>query len=373
MPTLNQFVDEKLNLLGQKHQRRALREAQREQAVWVVCEGKKLLSFSCNDYLGLSQHPRVKQAAQDAVEVYGVGAGASRLVTGNHPLYTRLEQKLANMKGTESALVFGSGYLTNVGVIPALVGKGDLILADRLVHACLLDGAKLSGATLKRFAHNDVASARQLLDKHRGDFNHCLILTDTVFSMDGDLAPVADLRALADRHDAWLLSDDAHGLGVVKQYNNEQAAHIQMGTLSKAVGAYGGYICASQPVIDYLVTSARSLVFSTGLPPMVAAAALEALHVIEEDSMLGQKPLTLAKMFAEAFDLPAAESAIVPLILGDEEKALAASVALEKAGFLVSAIRPPTVPKGTARLRFTFSALHEEQDVVRLIAAVSKL
>ncbi len=373
MPTLDHFTQQKLVELAAKNQRRTLRETTREQGVEVQRGGKKLLSFSCNDYLGLSQHSRVTAAAKHAIEAYGAGAGASRLVTGNHPLYAILEAKLAAMKHTQAALVFGSGYLANIGIIPALVGKGDLILADKLVHACLLDGAKLSSAVLKRFAHNDVAQAEKLLTKHRKDYKHCLILTDSIFSMDGDKAPIAALRNLADVHDAWLLSDDAHGLGILARDDNTPKAHVQMGTLSKAVGAYGGYVCASQSVIDYLATAARSLVFSTALPPMVIAAAYEALCIIDEDLLLREKPLHLARIFTRALNLPEAESAIVPLILGSEAAALKASAALEEEGFLVSAIRPPTVPAGTARLRFTFSALHKEQDVVRLAQALLRL
>ncbi len=373
MPKLDQFVSQKLGELEQKQRYRVLKESLREQGVWVTRCGKKLLSFSCNDYLGLSQHSKVNAAAHRASGTNGVGAGASRLITGNHRFYTELEEKLAAMKGTEAALVFGSGYLANIGIIPALVKKGDLILADKLVHACLLDGATLSGATLKRFAHNNMVHVNQLLAKYRAQYRHCLILTDTVFSMDGDLAPIVELRELADEYDAWLLSDDAHGLGMLTRDESLPQAHLQMGTLSKAVGAYGGYVCASKKVIDYLVTSARSFVFSTALPPMIVAAALEALNVMEAECGLRERTLELARFFAQELNLPVPESAIVPLILGEEGKALNASKQLENLGFLVAAIRPPTVPVGTARLRFTFSALHEKQDVVRLIAAVRML
>lgn len=378
MATLDTILRKKLEELEAKHLRRNLQETAREDGVWVVRNGKRLLSFSCNDYLGLSQHHQVKQAAIEAIDTCGAGAGASRLVTGNHPLYARLESMLASIKGTESALVFGSGYLTNIGVIPALVGKGDLILADKLVHACLIDGAQLSSATLKRFSHNSVESLEKLLKTHRKSYQNCLILTDGVFSMDGDIAPIDAMMKLAKQYDVWLLTDDAHGLGLLgggagSAGDAKQKPHIQMGTLSKAVGVYGGYVCASKRMVDYLKTTARSLVYSTALPPAAVAASIAALEIIEEDKPLREKPLELARLFAHELGLPEPQSSIVPMIIGEETKALAASKQLEVNGFLVSAIRPPTVPKGTARLRFTFSALHHAEDVVRLAASCKEL
>jgi 8-amino-7-oxononanoate synthase len=335
-----------------------------------------LLSFSCNDYLNLSRHPAIIKAAVEAAQHYGVGAGASRLVTGNHPLYDELESRLARLKGTEAACVFGSGYLANIGIIPALAGSGDLILVDELSHACIHAGAKLSGATVQRYRHGDVAHAEALLAEHRGRHAHALIATDGVFSMDGDLAPLEDLSALALRHDAWLLADDAHGLGVVGHGRGSAFANggaevpLQMGTLSKAVGAYGGYLCASQAVINLMRTRARSFTYSTGLPPPVIAAAIAALDLIERDRALTEEPLHKARLFTRALNLPEAQSAIVPVIVGEAEAALAASEMLENEGFLVVAIRPPTVPAGTARLRFAFTALHPEAEIERLAGIV---
>ena len=369
MHSLDLFATAKLDHLDSRNLRRTLVDTGRETFPHVSRAGRQLLSFSCNDYLGLSRHPLVKAAARQAIEDYGAGAGASRLVTGNHPLYAALEAKLAAMKGTEAACVFGSGYLANIGVLGVLAGPEDLILVDELAHACLNAGASLSGATILRFRHNDADHAASLLAARRSDYRHALIVTETVFSMDGDRAPLGDLMDLAWHHDAWLLTDDAHGLfeqgGV--------GAPLQIGTLSKAIGGYGGYLCASAPVIALMKTRARSLVYSTGLPPATIAAATAALHVIEADSHLTGLPLARARDFTRRLALPEAQSPIVPLILGAPETAMAASAALAEAGFLVTAIRPPTVPDGTARLRFAFSALHSESDIAHLAMTIQKL
>jgi 8-amino-7-oxononanoate synthase len=302
------------------------------------------------------------------MERHGAGAGASRLVTGSHPLYSELESLLAEMKGTERALVFGSGYLANVGTIPALVGKADLILADRLCHACMWDGARISGATILRFEHNDFDHCRHLLEFNRGQHEWCLILTETVFSMDGDLGPVEELGALAREFDAWLMTDDAHGLGVCPP----RPADVQMGTLSKAAGSVGGYVCGSSELIALLENRARSLMFSTGLPPASVAAAATALRIIHDDAELRARPLANARRFTAELGRPPAQSPIVPVILGEPERALAASAMLESHGLLVVAIRPPSVPPGTARLRFAFSAMHEPEPIERAAALLKE-
>ncbi|MGZ5989221.1 MAG: aminotransferase class I/II-fold pyridoxal phosphate-dependent enzyme, partial [Rhizomicrobium sp.] len=215
MPSLDEYASAKLSELDAGHLRRTLAETAREDGVWVTRGKRRLLSLSCNDYLNLTHHPAVKKAAIAAIEQHGAGAGASRLITGNHPLYAELETRLARLKGTEAACVFGSGYLANAGIIPVIVGEGDLLLADALSHSCLWAGAQLSRATVLKFNHNDVGHVAELLASHRGTRGRALIVTDGVFSMDGDLAPLDDLSALARKHDAWLMSDDAHGLGVI--------------------------------------------------------------------------------------------------------------------------------------------------------------
>lgn len=375
--SLDQFARSKLDALEARSLRRRLVETERFAGAAARRQGRDLISFCDNDYLNLSQHPAVKEAAIEATRRYGVGSGASRLVTGNHPLFGTLEARLARLKGTEDCVVFGSGYLANLGIIPTLMGQGDLILADELAHACLMTGMKLSGASAHVFAHNDMAHLESLLAARRGVARHCLILTDGVFSMDGDLAPVADLARIATAHEAWLMTDDAHGIGVVAAGRGSSFVEgvkadvpLQMGTLSKAIGGYGGYLCATKPVCDLLRTRARTLIYSTGLPPATVAAAIAALDLIEADPDFAALPVRKASLFTRALNLPDPQSPIVPVILGDARETLAASAILEAEGFLVTAIRPPTVPDGTARLRFTFTAGHKDEDIRRLAALV---
>jgi 8-amino-7-oxononanoate synthase len=368
MPALDDVLQQKLQLLAAKHQLRAPRATGRDEGVAVWREGKRLISFSCNDYLGLSRHPQVIAAARAALEKYGAGAGASRLVTGDHSFYTELESLLAENKHTQAACVFGSGYLANLGTIPALVGSGDLIVADKFIHACMLDAARLSGATLMRFAHNSLPHCRLLLEANRREHHHCLILSETVFSMDGDRAPLPELAALAQEFDSWLMVDGAHDVFSPATHHSPPVT-IQMGTLSKAAGSYGGYVCGSQTLIDYLKTAARSLIYSTGLPPASVAASIAAINIMQAQPELCAMPLAHARYFTSLLGMPQAQSAIVPLIVRDSDKALAASKILEENGFLVAAIRPPTVPENTARLRFAFSALHEKSQ----IEAVAKI
>ena len=372
--SLDRFAAEKLASLDAKHLRRSLAETAREDGIHVTRGGKRLVSFSCNDYLNLAHHPKVKAAAIAAIERYGVGSGASRLVTGNHPLYAALESKLARIKGAEAACVFGSGYLANAGIIPTLAGEDDLILIDEYAHACIWAGAQLARGNLQVFRHNDMAHATALLRQHRAKHPHALIATDGVFSMDGDLAPLPALAALADEHDAWLLTDDAHGLGVLGGGSGSgaafagtaKAAPLQMGTLSKAVGSYGGYLCAARDVIDLIKTRARSLIYSTALPPASVAASIAALDIIANDPELCARPLAKARRFTEAAGLPPAQSPIVPVILGDNRRTLDAASLLESEGFLANAIRPPSVPEGSARLRLAFTAGHDDADIARL-------
>jgi 8-amino-7-oxononanoate synthase len=379
MQSLDAFAGEKLAALEAKSLRRRLKPTRRHDGAVVERDGKRLISFSCNDYLGLSQHHLVRAAAAEAALNYGAGAAASRLVTGDHPLLNDLEKRLARLKGTEAACVFGSGYLANTGVIPTLVGPGDAVFVDAWAHACIWAGAQLSGAKIVKFAHNDVEDLQRLLKAERPQARRALVATDGVFSMDGDIAPLDRLSALCEQHDAWLLSDDAHGVGVLGEGRGSAAlfpnAHIplQMGTLSKALGSYGGYLCGSQAVVDLLKTRARTLVYATGLPPASAAAALAALDLIETHPALTAKPLVKARLFTRRLGLPDAQSPIVPVIMGEADTALAASAALEAQGFLVVAIRPPTVPEGTARLRLAFNAEHADADVIRLADAIGAL
>ncbi|MFZ1196019.1 MAG: 8-amino-7-oxononanoate synthase [Pseudolabrys sp.] len=373
MHSLDAFAQDKLDDLKRRHLYRALNETVREDGIWIERNGRKLLSFSCNDYLNLTQHPAVKQAAISAIEEYGAGSGASRLVTGNHPLYAKLESRLARFKRAEAACVFGSGYLANAGIIPVLVGRNGLVVVDELSHACIYAGTHLSRGTVITFRHNDVTHARELLATHRGSYNHAMIVTDGVFSMDGDLAPLPELVALAENYDTWVMSDDAHGLGVVGGGrgssfvgNSDIPVPLQMGTISKAIGSYGGYLCASAPVIELMRNRARTLIYSTGLPPACVGAAIAALDLIEREPSYAAEPVRKAKAFTQRAGLPDAQSPIVPIVIGDEEIALRKSRLLEDEGFLAVAIRPPTVKPGTARLRLTFTAQHPDDQVERL-------
>ncbi|WP_332771672.1 8-amino-7-oxononanoate synthase [Phenylobacterium sp.] len=377
--SLTAFAQDKLAALESRSLKRTLVPTHRLDGLWVQRGGRRLLSFSCNDYLNLSHHPAVKAAAIRAVEEHGAGAGASRLVTGDHPLLGELEGRLAALKGYEAACVFGSGYLANSGIIPTIMGAADLILVDELAHSCIWAGAQLSGAKVAAFRHNDMADLAAKLAEHRAGVRRTLIATDGVFSMDGDLAPLGEISALAQAHDAWLMVDDAHGLGVVGEGRGaaamfpEARVDLAMGTFSKAIGGYGAYVCASAPVIDLLKTRARTLVYTTGLPPANAAAALAALDVIAAEPERVAAPLAKARRFTRALNLPDATSAVVPIVIGEAAAALAAAAALEAQGFLAIAIRPPTVPAGTARLRLAFTAGHPDAEVDRLAAAVRVL
>ena len=333
------------------------------------------LNFCSNDYLALSNDTRLTHAAVEASRTHGAGAGASRLVTGNHSLYRTLEARIAALKGTEAALVFGAGYLANVGTIPALVGEGDLILVDELSHSCMWSGSRLSGAAVITYRHNDARNLKDLLRSHRHQGRNCLVLTEGVFSMDGDRAPLAEIADVAGSFDAWLMTDDAHGLGVLGE--GRGSAHlagvkpdVQMGTLSKSVGSYGGYVAASKDVVSLLVNRARSLIYSTGLPPAVVAASTAGIDIIASEPELCARPLRNASLFCEVLGLTSPQSAIVPLIMGGSEIALEAARRLGGLGFLVRAIRPPTVSEGTARLRVTFTAANRQEDILALARAV---
>lgn len=368
MTSLDEFAREKLAQLEARQLRRTLVPTDRRDGLVAERGGRRLISFSCNDYLGLTHHPLLKHAAMTAIERHGVGAGASRLVTGNHPLYAALEARLARLKGTEAACVFGSGYLANTGIAQALVGRGDLVLIDALAHSSLWTGARLSRAEVLTFRHNDAEHLRMLLDAHRARHRHVLIVTEGVFSMDGDRAPLAQLAELAGAFGAWLLVDDAHDLDFAAAAR--PGVPLRIGTLSKALGGYGGYLCASRAVIDLIGNRARTLIYSTGLPPATVAASIAAIDLIARDPALVTQPLAKARAFTRAAGLPEAQSAIVPVVLGEAAAALDASRLLEAEGFLVVAIRPPTVPEGTARLRLSFSAAHPDAEVARLAEVV---
>ena len=378
--SLKEFARAKLDVLRDRHLLRTLIATERHPRTRTRQQSRDLVSFACNDYLGLSHHPAVIEASREATLTHGAGAGASRLITGNSPLYATLESALSKIKGTGDAVVFGSGYLANVGIVPTLAARQDLILMDEFCHACLFAGATLARCRTIRYRHKDTDHLSELLDEHRSAHRHCLVLTDGVFSMDGDRAPVDELLAICESHDAWLMTDDAHGLGVIENgrgsgFVDGRAVPVplQMGTLSKALGAYGGYLCTSSEVAELIRNRARSLHYTTGLPPGTLAAATAALELIATDRSLVNKPLAQARRFAARLGLDPPESPIVPIVLGDARRTVKAAEALRERGFLVAAIRPPTVPEGTARLRLTFSAEHRNDDVDRLAAAINEI
>ena len=357
---------EELRQLSEKGLLRQLREVSSPHPPFINIGGRELLNFSSNDYLGLSQHPALIEAATRALHHYGTGSTASRLVCGSLDLFHRLEEKIARCKKAGAALTFANGYATAMGTIPALVGKDDTVILDKLAHACLIDAAKLSGATLRVFPHNDLNKLEKLLTSSKG---RTLIITESVFSMDGDLCPLADIVSLKEKHGALLFLDEAHALGVLgptgqglaEQLGLQERIDFQMGTLGKALGSAGGSLAASRNWIDLLINKARSFIYSTAPAPAQAAASLAAFELLEtsEGGQLRQKLHDNISKFA-------AQSPIVPVILGDNETALAASRNLLEKGFLVPAIRFPTVPRGTARLRITLSASQTHDQILAL-------
>jgi 8-amino-7-oxononanoate synthase len=342
-----------------------------------------LFDFCSNDYLGLARHSDVTRAFADAANRYGVGSGASHLVTGHGIEHEALEEELAGFTGREKALVFSTGYMANMGVIGALADQKSLVVADKLNHASLIDGCRLSTAQVRRYPHGDSARAAEQISMAMPGADTRLLVTDGVFSMDGDLAPLPELARAAADAKAWLVVDDAHGLGVVGPTGRGCCEHfglgardvpVLIGTFGKAFGTFGAFVAGDTDLIDFLVQKARTYIFTTALPPAVAAATRAALRVSERESWRRERALALAQRFRVGLDLPESVpgTTIVPVIVGDEARALSISAALEKRGFLVAAIRPPTVPAGTSRLRVTLSAAHEESQVDSLVAALAE-
>jgi 8-amino-7-oxononanoate synthase len=352
---------------------RELRLLDSAQGPVIRVDGQELINFSSNDYLGLANCTELRAAMKGGVDLYGAGAGASRLVCGTLRPHRELEEALADFKGTEAALTFSSGYATALGTIPALVSTGDTVILDKLCHASLVDAARLSGATIRIFPHNHLGKLEKLLQNAQG---RVLVVTESVFSMDGDCCPLAEIVELKDRHGAWLMLDEAHAVGVLgpngrglaAELGLESRVELQMGTLSKSLGLSGGYLAASRQVIGWLINRARSLVYSTATPPAIAHAALAALALVRGaagDERRNRLHVRLGQL--RPGETPA--SAIVPWIIGNEQEAMQMSADLREAGFLIPAIRYPTVARGTARLRVTLSADHTEEQVGKLLTA----
>lgn len=375
----------KLSELLQQGLYRSRRVIESPQGINLICDGKPVINFCSNDYLGLANHPDVINAFKVATDNYGVGSGSAHLICGHSSAHHALEEELAAFTGRDRALLFSTGYMANMGAISALVGRGDTVFEDRLNHASLLDGGLLSGAKFKRYAHAHAHADHldNLLAKADGNK---LIVTDGVFSMDGDTAPLQALSDVAKKHSAWLMVDDAHGLGVLGDNGGgilEQSGlkqddvQVLVGTLGKAFGTFGAFVAGSEELIETLIQKARPYIYTTALPAAIAEATRTSLKIIQTENWRREKLRFVTERFrsgAEQLGLPlmASNSPIQPLLIGQSEQAVAVSNALYSQGFLVSAIRPPTVAVGAARLRVTFSALHEEHQVDQLLDALAK-
>ena len=393
---LNNDLCDRLQSLREQGLYRELRRINSPQLPHTQVDGRTLLNFSSNDYLGLANDPVLKEAAIKGIERYGAGSGASRLVCGSLAPHHELEQAIAAFKGAEAALAFSSGYASAVGTICALLDAHDVIVIDKRVHACIVDGARRCGAELRVFAHNDLDHLAKVLrwaDRRNSGLSgkrrpRTLIVTESVFSMDGDFALLRDLVELKEKHGAWLMVDEAHATGLygekrrglAEEFGVAGQIEVQMGTLGKALGSAGGYICGSRTLIDYLVNRARSFIFSTAPVPAAVAAATAAVQLIQSyegelrrNQLWARVDQVKNGLIAAGFVLPPVRSAIIPLVIGDEAKAVEAAAVLREQGVLIPAVRYPTVARGQARLRLTVSAAHAAADAARLVAVLSTL
>jgi len=364
---------------------RTLRNVASAQGPRLVIDGRECLNFSSNDYLGLANDPILRRAAVGAIDKYGVGAGASRLVCGNVEPYAVLEERLARFKNKEAAIVFGSGYAANVGTITALVGEGDVVILDKLDHASIIDGARQSGATIRVYPHRNLKKLEDILKSTEA--RRVLIVTETVFSMDGDLAPLAEIVSLKEKYGAWLMIDEAHATGLyatnrrglAEAVDVEGKIDVTLGTLSKALGCAGGFVAGSQPLIDFLRNRARSFIYSTAQPPSIVAAAAAAVDFVMSDAGNGRRDQLWRNVSEMKNGLSTlgiqneSRSAIIPIVVGEETSAVEMSRKLFERGVFVPAIRFPSVPRGKARLRVTVTAAHESTDIARFLEVFNDL
>lgn len=379
------MFEQELAQLENDRRLRSLVTVEPGQGARASVQGKPVLLLCSNDYLGLAGHPALRQAAALAMERYGFGSGASRLVSGNSALHEELEGRIAAFKGTEAAMVFNSGYAANTGVIPALAGEGDALFSDELNHGSIIDGCRLSRARTFVYRHCDLDHLEALLREH-GSRRRKVIITDGVFSMDGDIAPLPGLLSLAERHGAVLMVDDAHATGVLgaggrgtaEHFGLSGKVHIQMGTLGKALGSFGAYVAGDRDLVRYLLNKSRSYIFSTSLPPAVCAASLAAFNVLEQEPWRKERLWENRKRFVDGLnslgiDAAPSETPIVPILINSAEKALQAAGALLEQGIFAPAIRPPSVPANASRIRTTVTAVHGEEDLDQAITAFSRL
>lgn len=378
-----EFLDE-IEYLKTSGLFRSLRLVESEHAPEIVLNGKKVLIFCSNNYLGFANHPELKRAGIEAIEKYGTSSVASRLVSGNMTLHEELEERIARFKGTECALLFNSGYHANTGVIPALADRGDLILSDELNHATIIDGCRLSRAEVVVYPHRDTTFVEDILRKSR--HLRKLIVTDGVFSMDGDIAPLRELVFLKDKYNAILMVDEAHATGVVgnngrgitDELNVTESVDIIMGTLGKALGSYGAFVATNRIIKDYLINKARSLIFSTSLPPSICAVSIRAIELLENSPEIIEKLHANVKHVKSGLKsmfpgIPDNMIPIIPLITGEEKLTMQITEKLLEEGIFVQGIRPPSVPPGTSRLRVTIMATHTKEQLDRLISAIHKI
>lgn len=373
---------DELQTLEKRQQKRALFVTERPYDTWIIRNGKKLLNLASNNYLGLAGDKRLVAASIEATQQYGTGAAASRLITGNYHLYEETEAALAAWKGTEKALLVNSGYTANLGVISALVGRGDIVFSDRLNHASIVDGIILSGAEHKRYKHNDLNHLEKLLQEAPLN-KRKLIITDTIFSMDGDLAHLRELIALKEKYGALLMIDEAHaggiygknGAGLAEEYEVSKQVDVHMGTCSKALGCFGAYIAGDALLINYLTNKMRSLIFTTGLPPGVVGAIKKAIEVVQEEparrnALIAKGKLLRTSLHHAGFNIGESTTYIVPLIIGSNEKTVQFSQRLQQEGIAGIAVRPPTVPEKSSRIRLTVMAIHSESDLQWVIETI---
>ncbi len=377
-------LSEEIKFLKLEHLYRELRQLDEIRETTAKIENREVILFCSNDYLGLSKHPLVIKAFQKAAEEFGVGAGASRLISGTSKIASELEQRIAGFKEKERALVFTTGYLANLGIISAFCGEKDVVIVDKLNHASIVDACKLSGARIRVYPHKDLNYLEKIL-KQCGRFQKKLIVTDSVFSMDGDLAPLKEIAELKNRYGAYLMIDEAHGTGIFGKKGTGAAeflgvqneVDISMGTLSKAIGTLGGFVAADGELVDYLINKSRTFIFATALPPAILAASTKSLELIQKDSLLRGTLWARIDQLRKGLEkigipIPKDASPIIPVIVGEEKRAKEVSDSLLREGFLIPAVRYPTVPKGKARLRITLSALHKESDVQKLLTVLSR-
>lgn len=382
--TMSAALDEELRALETAGLKRALRQAQQRRAGTVIFNGERVADFASNDYLGLAADPRVARAAWAVLQAEGTGAAAARLISGNHPIHETLEHTLARLKQVDFTLLYPSGYMANVGAISALADHGDVIYSDALNHASLIDGCRLSRAQVRIFPHNDLDALSAMLEAERASFRRALIVVEGVFSMDGDMFPLDRLVPLARRHQAWTYVDDAHGTGVlgatgagtIEHFGVDGQIDVVVGTLGKALGTVGAYVGGSQELVELLVSRSRSFIFTTGTPPAMAAATLEALRIAQVEGWrrdaVRERARRLRQRLREGgLDVPGdAEGHIVPVIIGDAKRTMELVANLRRRGFLVGGVRPPTVPPGTSRLRISLSAVHPMELVDTLAASL---